>query len=169
MNNLDVNEQLAQMALLLDDRAQDFFDAAGSEIWGDIKLLKQALVDHFDPKDLKIVGWSELHNRRQKISEDLARYYEDICTKAKDLGVSLDQTLLAFVNGLPLGTKRYVSLQAPESISIAYELARQFQAVDQLSDLNPLTEVYKQTKRDVDISPKDVALAHTVREREIWI
>ena len=59
-------------------------------------------------RDLKIVGWADFHTRKQQTGETLAKYYEDVKTKAKEIGLSLDSTLLAFINGLPIGAKKYL-------------------------------------------------------------
>ena len=102
--------------MLLDDRAQDFYDSCTELVKNDVTLLKEAILTHFDTEDLTIVGWADLHTRKQQSGETLAKYYEDVKHKAKEIGLGLDSTLLAFINGLPIGAKKYVSLQSPGSM-----------------------------------------------------
>ena len=53
------------------------YDSCTELIKNDVKLLKEAIIEHFDMRDLKIVGWADQHTGKQQTGETLAKYYED--------------------------------------------------------------------------------------------
>ena len=121
-------KKLGAMSLLLDGPAQAWLNTQPPDTTNDFNALCNALKDHFGAQNLAFIR-QELYSRKQRPNEPLASYTEDIVKKCQRLGITDNNMMNIYINGLVDDIKTHVILNQPDSFAKAENLARLRKAV----------------------------------------
>ena len=115
---------------LLRDRAAEFYDELPDSQQSDWEELKNALIDHFLPKEARRFYYADLYSRKQgttESAEDFGRVIQQLVRRAyTEMPLEHQATLMRehFVNGLRPALKRIVLISDPSDFNKAVEVAK---------------------------------------------
>ena len=126
----DDNKKLTVFPLLLDDKADDFYESSPDQTKQNYQLLRTAFITHFQPNKSKLVRWNELCQKSLTIGQSIAEYHDELKKEAAKIGgVTDEQLMIVFLNGLPTDIKEHVALQEPVSLAEALDKARLYESI----------------------------------------
>eukprot|EP00795_Rhopilema_esculentum_P001917 gene1917-16424_t len=143
------------------ERAADFWDELPEEVQNDLGLLKEALQNHFLPKEARRLFYSDLFTRKQGEEEsanDFGRDIQHLVRKAyADMPARHQDTLMRehFVNGLRPSLRRLVLIADPKRFEDALSTARREEIHDQV--VSGAAPWVKPDKKETIVSPVPVA------------
>ena len=126
----DDEKKLGVFPLLLDDKAYDFYEASPRQVKTNYDRLKTAFLAHFEPNKSKLVRWNELCQKSITVGQSISEYHDEIRKDASKIGgITEEQLMIVFLNGLPTEIKEHVALQQPKSLAEALKKARFFESI----------------------------------------
>ena len=116
--------------LLLDGKASDYYDSLDERKKNDYKQLKQSIVQHFKCNKSKLVRWTELNQKVLVLDQSVADFHDELVEDARKLGgVSDEQLMICFVNGLPNDFREFVALAEPKTLEESLTKARLYESL----------------------------------------
>jgi len=125
------------LGLMLENDALEFYDsllANDGNITYDV--VKDSLILRFDDDRIRLVIRSNLHNRKLKAGETITEYYSEMHKEGAKIGISDEDFLFTFLNGLPQNIKQHVALREPADAAEAFKEAKNFEQIKLLEDTN---------------------------------
>ena len=139
-NGWSYKRQVDILPAFLRDRAAIFYDELCERQQNDLDELKQALTQHFIPKEARRFYYADLHSRKQgdtESAEDFGREIQILVRRAySEMPTEHQDTLMRehFVNGLRPLLKRIVLISDPKDFAKAMEVAKREEINDQVSN-----------------------------------
>ena len=98
----DKDKMAKVVPLLFDGKASDFYDSLEDDKRVDYDEMKKAVIQHFQCNKSKLVRWTELNQKVLVLDQSVADFHDELVEDARKLGgVSDEQLMICFVNGLP--------------------------------------------------------------------
>jgi len=138
------------------DRAAEFYDELPDSQRSDWAELKNALIDHFIPKEARRFYYADLYSRKQgatESAEDFGRVIQQLVRQAyTEMPLEHQATLMRehFVNGLRPALKRIVLISDPTDFNKALEVAKREEINDHVvNGTAPWTKAFCNTEPPV--------------------
>ena len=155
-NGWSERRQIEILPAFLRDRAAEFYDELPDSQQSDWEELKNALIDHFLPKEARRFYYADLYARKQgttESAEDFGRVIQQLVRRAyTEMPLEHQATLMRehFVNGLRPALKRIVLISDPSDFNKAVEVAKREEINDHVvNGTAPWTQTFCSTERPV--------------------
>ena len=155
-NGWSERRQIEILPAFLRDRAAEFYDELPDSQQSDWEELKNALIDHFLPKEARRFYYADLYARKQgttESAEDFGRVIQQLVRRAyTEMPLEHQATLMRehFVNGLRPALKRIVLISDPSDFNKAVEVAKREEINDHVvNGTAPWTQMFCSTERPV--------------------
>ena len=160
----DDNKKLNVFPLLLDDQAYDFYESSPDQTKQNYQLLRTAFITHFSPNKSKLARWNELCQKAPTSGQPIREYHDELKKEAAKIGgVTDEQLMIVFLNGLPREMKEHVALQEPISLAEALAKARLYESIKEVkgSNIDPrIIEIFalgKNTQAELRLAKDEIA------------
>ena len=138
-NNWSEKRQCDILPAYLRDRAAEYFDELPDSDKTTLIRLKEALIEHFMPKEARRFYYADLYSRKQgqyESASDFGRAIQLLVRRAyAEMPLEHQDTLMRehFVNGLRPDLKRIVLISDPKTFNNALDLAKREEINEQIA------------------------------------
>ena len=116
---------------MLDGKAYDFYESSSDEMKQNYQQLRAAFITHFQPNKSKLVRWNDLCQKALTIGQSIVEYHDELMKEVSKIGgVTDEQLMIVFLNGLPVDIKEHVALQEPISLAEALKKAGPYESIE---------------------------------------
>ena len=127
--NIDERENAAALGLCLEGDALELYDALNRDENLDYDEIKERLVTYFDDEKINLVIRSKIAKRKLNPSENVSDYFQEIRRDAIKIGMSDEELLHSFIEGLPEAMAEHVVCKAPQTPTEAFTCAKTLQQI----------------------------------------
>jgi len=138
-NNWSEKRQCDILPAYLRDRAAEYFDELPDRNKTTLAKLKEALIEHFMPKEARRFYYADLYSRKQgqyESASDFGRAIQLLVRRAyAEMPLEHQDTLMRehYVNGLRPDLKRIVLISDPQTFNNALDLAKREEINEQIA------------------------------------
>ena len=106
----------------LEKKALDFYDNLSEEQKNNYAVAKEAILNHFKHNKSEFIKWSEINRLKKRPDQTVADFYDELRHRAAQLnGISEDNLLMLFMNGLEKPLRNKIATHEPLTLNLAKE------------------------------------------------
>ena len=128
------NERIRLLSHSLENEALDLFLSLGREQQGDLSMLEEIFIAHFQPQKHSILGMGEFLQTKKGNSETVSEFCLRLRTHAEQHGIPSSVVKAIFIQGLPSSFQKHIALKDVDTLEEIFRESIVFERVAKIEN-----------------------------------